>query len=339
MTMRRLRFTPFILGALSAFFTLSFGMLWWFDWALTQPIHASAGIFTIQRGATLRDVAFALKRQGIIENPFLLLWYGEVSGKDKSIRAGVYDLSESMKLRELLNLLVRGSNVRTTILLPEGITLRHAVERFEAAGMKLDKDVLFNPPKGFMSAYRFFKDAPKSASLEGFFFPDKYFFDPAASTRRVAQTVLDNFSTKFDPNWYVEISKQGHTVYETVIMASILEKEVRSKQEKKIVAGLLWKRLAVGMPLQVDSSVNYATGKSLPSVSLQDLEVDSKYNTYKYIGLPPGPISNPGKESLEAAIFPLNSEYWYYLSRQDTGQSIFSRTYKEHISAKAKYLR
>lgn len=336
--MRKYHVKALSLGAFTALFVLAVSTIWWTGETLSEPVGQTAGIFTIKKGSSLREVAFSLKQQGVVNNPILLLWYGEVTGRDRTIQAGVYDISPSLRLKELFDLFEKGSNVRKSILLHEGLTVREVAQRFRKAGMEVDETIFIQPPVGLKSQYRFFDDAPKNASLEGFLFPDKYFFDPSADTTRVAQTLLDNFKVKFEPTWYTDIEKEGHTVYETVIMASLLEKEVRTSKDKKIVAGLLWKRLSVGMPLQLDSTVNYATGKSLPAVTLDDLAVDSLYNTYKYQGLPPGPITNPGKDSLEAAVFPATSDYWYYLSRQDTGETIFSKNYREHLSNKAKYL-
>ena len=131
-----------------------------------------------------------------------------------------------------------------------------------------------------------------------------------------------------------ELKNQGKTVPDIVTMASILEKEVKTMNDKKIVAGILWKRLEAGMPLQVDSSLLYYKASGSGTF---DKEIDSPYNTYKYSGLPAGPICNPGIESIEAAISPQESKYWYYLSAKD-GTTIFSKTYDEHLANKAKYL-
>ena len=122
-------------------------------------------------------------------------------------------------------------------------------------------------------------------------------------------------------------------------MASILEKEVKTTEDKKIVSGILWKRLVNDMSLQIDSTINYITNKSEARVAIKDTKIDSPYNTYKYQGLPLGPISNPGIDSILAAIYPIESPYWYYLSASTTGKTIFSKTLLEHNQAVAKYLK
>lgn len=121
-------------------------------------------------------------------------------------------------------------------------------------------------------------------------------------------------------------------------MASLVEKEVKTLEDKKLVSGVLWKRLENGMPLQVDATISYITGKKNAKILIADTQIDSPYNTYKYRGLPLGPISNPGLDSIVAALYPQESSYWYYLSTPE-GQTIFSRTLDEHNQARAKYLK
>jgi len=120
-------------------------------------------------------------------------------------------------------------------------------------------------------------------------------------------------------------------------MASLIEKEVKTKEDKEVVSGILWKRLKNNIPLQVDATITYLTGKKTTKIPLEDLQIDSLYNTYKYKGLPLGPICNPGLDSIKTAIYPKNSEYWYYLSTPE-GATIFSKNLEEHNIAKAKYL-
>ncbi len=133
------------------------------------------------------------------------------------------------------------------------------------------------------------------------------------------------------------LKAQNRDLYQIIIMASLLEKEVRTFEDKKLVSGILWKRLKSDMPLQVDATISYITGKKTTKISLEELQIDHPYNTYKYKGLPPGPISNPGLESIKAAFNPEDSPYWFYLSTQE-GKTIFSQTYQQHLKAKELYL-
>lgn len=188
---------------------------------------------------------------------------------------------------------------------------------------------------------------PKAAwgSLEGFLFPDTYFIPSAsASGVNVSQAIikkaLDNFSEKITPEIISGAKTQGFDLYKLIILSSILEKESRGNlAEKKIIAGIFYNRLAAGMALQSDATVNYATGKSQSQASAQDITIDSPYNTYKYKGLPPGPICNPGLNSILAAAEPAKTDYFYFLTDPATGKAIFAVTYDEQIKNKQKYLK
>jgi len=148
----------------------------------------------------------------------------------------------------------------------------------------------------------------------------------------------ENFVQKISPGILAEIGKQQKTLREIIIMASLLEEEVSAKEDRKIVSGILWKRLESDFPLQVDASLSYVTGKTSRELQKEDLELDSSYNTYLYRGLPVGPITNPGLETIEAAVYPTTSPYWFYLSDGE-GKTHFSRTFAEHKEKKLKYLR
>ena len=154
----------------------------------------------------------------------------------------------------------------------------------------------------------------------------------------IAEKMLLNFDKKLTPQIRTEVQVRGKTVFEVVTMASLLEKEVRSKEDKELAAGVLWKRLEHGIFLQVDATVAYITDKSGTQISRADLEIDSPYNTYVYAGLPLGPISNPGMESILAALYPKENEFWYYLATPK-GETLFSRTLEEHNLKKVKYLK
>ncbi len=176
-------------------------------------------------------------------------------------------------------------------------------------------------------------------SLEGFLFPDTYYISYNVSSNEIIKKMLDNFDKKLTSDLRAEIKKQGKSVKEIVTLASIVEKEVYKEEDKKIVAGIFLKRVVLGMPLDADSTINYITGKNSPMPTSGDLAAESLYNTYLNKGLPPGPISNPSLSSIKAAIYPEDSPYLYYLNRQDTKETIFSKTFEEHLENKNKYLK
>ena len=150
--------------------------------------------------------------------------------------------------------------------------------------------------------------------------------------------MLDNFDKKVTSDIRREIERQKKTLFEIITMASLIEKEVRTEEDRSVVSGILWKRLSIGMALQVDATIVYITGKNTTRISSEETKINSPYNTYRRPGLPPGPIANPGLSAIHAAIYPKESPYLYYLSTPD-GNTIFSRTLEEHNKAKSRYLR
>lgn len=208
------------------------------------------------------------------------------------------------------------------------------------------------PARDFLNSLKVFnisgyQTVPKAAvgSLEGFLFPDTYFIPKNAHagtglSEIIIKKALDNFAQKITPQIVSAGQTQGLDVYKLITLASILEKESSGNlAEKKIIAGLFYNRLASGVPLQSDATVNYATGKSQAQASQADITINSPYNTYKYKGLPPGPICNPGLNSVLAAAEPTKSDYFYFLTDPATGRAVFAKTYEEHLKNKQKYLK
>lgn len=306
---------------------------------IQAPLPLSSQIvFQIAKRESVRDISVNLQKNGIVKDARIFYWYTKLLKKDRMLQAGFYEVAPPLRLKDLIALLENGTNASIKVTIPEGFTLGQIVTRLEEKGLKIDEDDFTLLPED-VAIYPFLEESPEGAPLEGFLFPSTYTFLVDASPQDIRKTFLTTFQKRFNPAWYEIAQSQGKNILEVVTMASILEKELVSLKDRKIASGILWRRLLVGMPLQVDSTINYVTGKNLPAVGLDDLQTDSPYNTYRHKGLPPGPISNPGVESIEAALFPEASDHWFYLSRQDNGQTVFSKTLQDHARAKAKYLR
>jgi UPF0755 protein len=225
--------------------------------------------------------------------------------------------------------------VRITI--PEGWDRSDIGKYLEGKGIGALDQFLASTKKDFVQNFAVLADKPQKASLEGYLFPDTYRLYKGATVDDVVLKMLANFSSKLTNEEQKAIKASGRSVFEIVTMASIVEKEVPHASDRPIVAGIFWKRLKEGMPLQADSTLNYVTGNKSASLSSEELKIDSPYNTYTNKGLPPTPIGNPGEVALRAAIYPKSSPYWYFLSAPD-GSTIFSKTFEEHVAAKRKYL-
>jgi len=266
-------------------------------------------LFSVERGQNVFQIGRNLEKEGLIKSRLFFNFYVLITGNVKKLRAGDYYFSSSMSASEIAKKIITGDIATITVTIPEGWTVQQIEEHF---GFKLP------------------------GAMEGFLFPDTYRFSVKVSGEEVVKAMKENFDKKITPELRKEIARQGKTIFEIVTMASMVEKEVRAKEDKELVAGILWKRLANEIPLQIDATITYLTGKS--NVSIQDTQVDSPYNTYKYLGLPIAPISNPGLESILASVYPKSSEYWYYLSTPQ-GETIFSKSLQEHNLAKARYLK
>jgi len=331
----------FIFGAISLFY-------------LSLPVarEQTEKVFEIKKGESIFEIAKHLEEEGFIKNRYLFVGLAVLRGKERQLKAAKYILSPSMTPQEILDILSKGKAPVVKITIPEGWSLKEIAQYLEDKnlcqkeeffeivgwpGVDYSKEKNLPQAQDFSNEFPFLKDKPKNVSLEGYLFPDTYFVKRTATCQEIVKMFLENFSKKLTPDLQEEIKKQKKTIFEIVTMASLLEKEVKTKEDKEIVAGILWKRQKAGIPLQVDATISYITGRKTTKITFEELQIDSPYNTYKYLGLPLGPISNPGIESILAAIYPKQSNYWYYLSTPE-GETIFSKTLFQHNKNKAKYL-
>jgi UPF0755 protein len=181
-------------------------------------------------------------------------------------------------------------------------------------------------------------EKPNGANLEGFLFPDTYRIFKDSTAADIIKKQLNTLDEKIDDEVMDGIEKSGHTFFEILTMASVLEKEVKSRTDMALAADIFWRRIEAGIPMESDATVNYVTGKDALQPTLADTKVDSPYNTYENRGLPPGPISNPSLSAIKAAVYPESNIYWYFLTRPD-GTTVFSKNFEEHLENKSKYLK
>ena len=278
--------------------------------------------FLIKKGEKVKEIANNLERKNLIKSAFLFQIYILIKGEAGKLQAGSYELSSSMNIPKIASYFVSGKTIKEKITIIEGWDLNDI-------GNYLDK-------KNIVSKKDFVEYGIKN-KLEGYLFPDTYEICPKSNVAEIANKMVVNFNRKLTPKLREEIAKKNKTIAEVITMASLIEKEAKDFNDKKIVSGILWKRLKYGIPLQVDATINYITGKKGLKITKEETKIDSRYNTYKYKGLPPGPICNPGLESIIAAIEPQKSPNLYYLS-DSNGKIYFSKTLKEHNIKKDKYI-
>lgn len=312
----------------------------YFYQAFFSPLSDNQTIktFTVEEGEGVKQIAANLAKAGLVKSTFNFETYVWLKKAEKSFQVGEYGLSPAMSVRQIVNLLTSslGSNEKTIKIL-EGWTNKDIADYLAEQGITTKEEFLSTAKGDFAGQFDFLADKNAEVGLEGYLFPDTYRIYNNASTEDMVKKMLANFDKKLTPEMRAEIAKNKMTIFDTIILASILEKELKNYEDKRKAASVFYKRLNANMALQADSTVNYITGKKTTSVSAEDLKIDSSYNTYKYRGLPPGPICNPGLDSIKAAIYPEKNNYWYFLTDK-AGQAYFAETLAEHGGNRIKYL-
>ncbi len=282
---------------------------------------------TVPRGASLSAVAETLSRRGIIGSPRRFKLYAKATGREGNIQAGTFELPKGASMRLVLRTLVSGTEALETLVLPEGLMLSELPS--------LVQQQLGLDPDSFLVASRDSELLRRlgitAETLEGYLYPSTYYVTVTATARDVVRQMVSEFDDRWRPEWNARLEELGMTRHEIVILASIIEGEVRHEPDRKFVSSVYHNRLARGMRLQADPTVIYALGRRR-RLYQRDYRTPSPYNTYLINGLPPGPITQPSEASLEAALYPHNTNYLYFVARPD-GKHVFSRTHREHLDA------
>lgn len=330
----------------------------WIGQGLYLPVGSDSEPvqFQVRPGQGVFQIAAGLEQKRLVKNSFWFTLYSFLKGENQGLQAGNYSLSRSMNVTEIFERINRGRVTPHKFTVVEGWSIEDIGVVLDQQGREKEKfyRVVGYPASAYSeldasqeleSDYDFLESKPDRANLEGFLFPDTYYLSVEESSRSITDKMLANFGRQFDRRLRQKVEEQQKTIFEVVVMASLIEKEVKTFRDKRIVAGILWKRLKHDIPLQVDATIIYLTGENSVEVSRAETEIDSPYNTYKYKGLPQGPICNPGLESIRAALNPLPTDYWYYLSvsegdcpRCTEGGTLFSRSLRQHNLGKARYL-
>ncbi|HVV15496.1 MAG TPA: endolytic transglycosylase MltG [Candidatus Paceibacterota bacterium] len=291
---------------------------------LAAPFQFPTGAYVnIPSGSTLAEAADILKTRGIIRSEWMFQGLVRTAGTQHHVIAGEYFFPDKENVWSVARRLGAGDfevePARVRVL--EGATV-------EDIGAQLQKSIPGFDLAAFMREAR---------GKEGYLFPDTYFFMPGQDAHAILGAFANNFATHI-----ASIQKQldafGKPLSDVVVMASLLEREAPETYDRRVIAGILWKRIKLGMPLQVDAVFPYIIGKNSYTLTKTDLKTDSPYNTYTNKGLPPGPIANPSLDAILAAVTPIETSYLYYLS-DSSGNMYYSATYSQHLAAKQKYLR
>jgi UPF0755 protein len=291
-------------------------------------------VVEIPQGSSFSQVARLLQENHVIVDERIFTWMARLTGNDRKIIPGEYELHEGMRPTEILSQLVNGRVLYHSIMIPEGFTLAQI-------GNVLAKKELADKAEFIRLAHEqeFIRHLQLNVpSLEGYLFPDTYFFVRHTETEKIIQTLVNRLWKVFTPDLQRRAKELNMSVQEVLTLASVIEKETAISQERPLVSGVFHNRLQRNMPLQSDPTVIYALETFDGDLRKRDLAIDSPYNTYRVRGLPPGPIGNPGEAAIHAALYPTRTNFVYFVSRND-GSHHFSATLAEHNKAVEKYQR
>lgn len=299
----------------------------------TQSIDTESDIsVTIPEGAGSFVVSEILSENGIIKYPSVFRILSKLEGFDGQYKPGQLIIHNNMSYKEILNMLILSDRNAVSITIPEGYTVKQIAQALSESGI-CDEGAFYNALNPSLYDYRFLSDIrERESKLEGYLFPATYEFTPSSDPQTVVNTMLEAFNDAFKPEYYERAAQMNKTVDEIITMASIIERETNSDTERAKVAGVFYNRLNSGKKLESCATVQYILGENKSVLSISDTQIDSPYNTYKYSGLPIGPIASPGEDCIKAALYPDETDAFYFLLGND-GKHIFSKTYEEHLKA------
>ncbi len=310
----------------------------WLTRELHMPFYGSPAAETfveIPRGSAPYSIARLLAEAGIIRSRFPFLLYIRWSGSARHLQAGEYRFASPTTPEQVAQRLLRGDVYYISVTIPEGLTAEETVELIASQGLGKVEEL-----EDALQRTDWIQDIdPGAHNLEGYLFPETYHFPHRVTSEEIVKAGVDEFKRRFARLTSTHPIPEGWDTHRIVTLASLIEKEVKNPSERGLVASVLVNRLEKGMPLACDPTIIYAlklSGEYDGNIRKADLGINSLYNTYLHTGLPPGPIANPGEESLKAALRPLKSEFLYYVSRND-GTHVFSRDFQSHLSAVAKF--
>jgi UPF0755 protein len=291
---------------------------------------------TIPEGATLSDIGSILEDAGVVRHSYVFVRKVKDDGHESDLKPGTYDVRVNEPYESLIAVLLTGEKPKTaTVAVPEGLTVEQTARQWaEKMGFKAGayrRIAADDPPRVKLDGYT------AGTTLEGLLFPATYEVLRDLKPRAAIDLQLETLFANLEKVDLTRAHKAKLTTYDVLIIASLVEREARVAEERPLVAAVIWNRLRIDMPLQIDATIQYALPEHKDMLTYDDLEVDSPYNTYKRLGLPPTPIASPGLSSIQAAADPADVNYLYYVAKNDgTGAHYFSQSYQEFLQNKAK---
>lgn len=297
----------------------------------TEPVRV-----VIPAGASAGEIAHILAGEGLIKSELLFRALVRWEGVGERLQAGQYELSPGMTPREIIACLAAGDVIEeyVRVTIPEGYTVVQIADLLARESL-VDRERFLEVVQSGEFEFDFIDEIPGNVDyrLEGYLFPDTYYFLPGMGEEAIIHHLLQRFDQIVTPEIRARARESGMTLHEVVTLASIVEREARLPEERPIIASVFYNRLSRGMKLRSCATIQYILGEPKERLLLSDLQIPSPYNTYLHAGLPPGPIAAPGKASLLAVVYPADTDFLYFVARND-GSHTFSRTLEEHNRAK-----
>jgi UPF0755 protein len=339
----RNRITLWVVLSLLGLMLLAAGSGALFVWNGLSPAAPGDTVqLEIPRGSSPFKVAELLEDKGIIRNAFLFKYYLRYNNEGHNFQAGVYEMHPGMRVDAIITQLNMGQTIKAEMVrftIPEGYTILQIADKLSSEGI-IDKEKFLSIADSPAASEQndTVKEIPASAKLhhrlEGYLFPETYELEKGSTEADIVARMIQELDKKLGQlpeGWESQLDTLGLSFHEMMTVASLVEREVRVPDERKLVSGIIDNRLKKKMPLQIDATVQYLLDKPKERLLYEDTKVDDPYNTYKIPGLPPGPIASPSLASIEAALYPEASDYFYYVTKKDgTGGHLFARTYAEH---------
>jgi len=336
-----------IFSASLIFICLFFAGIFYYQTSIRRDSKVQEINFVVEKGESVKIISQNLFEKKLIKSKKffeLFVWWND---KQAKLQAGEYLLNSGETISQIVDKFGNAKASTTKIKIKEGEDIEEIAKNLEAQGLFTKKDfyietgnLFTNTPvnQEYASKYDILADKPQDSSLEGYLFPDTYQVYKNTKPSDVVEKMLKNLEAKFSDDLRREVAGQGKSIFDIITMASIVEKEVKTPEDMKIVAGIFWHRIKIGQVLQSDATLSYVLNDKTPAHSLEELKNDSLYNSYKYRGLPPGPIGNPGMNAILAAIYPTETDYNFFLTPKDSDKTIFSKDFEEHKLNKQRYL-
>lgn len=293
----------------------------------------------IPLGYSLDEVAQLLESEELIRDAFAFKYFAKREDLDQVIQAGYYEISPDWTVEEIMEKLMTGEVQNKSFTIPEGKNIEEMAAILKEKNICASGDFVDETKKvaDYQKQYSFLKDIPleanngESRSLEGYLFPDTYKIKKNATAEEVVLVMLDRFEEIYTPEYLKRTAEMDKTIDDIVILASVIELEAGHQEDREPIASVFYNRLDQDMLLEADSTTNYARGDKKVILTTEQTRIDSPYNTYVYPGLPFGPIGSPGEESLQAALYPAQTDYFFFVSNIETGKTYFNKTYEEHL--------